>query len=265
MSLDHRSLRAGFRGLGLRDGDRVVVHSSLSSLGHVEGGAETVVDALLETVGSDGSVGVPTFTRYDEPYDPAASPSTTGAVTEALRQREDAVRSPHPTKSISAIGPDASRLLAEHDPENSLGPGSPLHRLVDAGGKILLVGVDHTANSALHVAERLAKVPYRDQTTTTETTVGGPVERVEVNRVHCSRGFEVVHPLLVAAGAVSAGQIGDAPAVLLDGPATLSLTVDLLRADPGALLCSAPDCSRCQYARERIAETTCRVRLGKHV
>lgn len=255
MKLTRDELTAGLRGLGLSDGDRVFVHSSLSSLGHVVDDAEAVVDALLAAVGSTGTVAVPTFTRYDEPYDPATSPSTTGAVTETLRKRPDAVRSPHPTKSISAIGPAAEEMLATHAPGNSLGPGSPLHRFLTDGGKVLLLGVDHTANSALHVAERLANVPYRDQTATTETTVGGDVATVEVNRVHCSRGFEIVHPLLVARGVVSEGEIGEAQARVLDGAGTLAATVDLLQADPGALLCSTPDCDRCHYARERIATT----------
>lgn len=255
MRLDRDELTAGLQGLGLSDGDRVFVHSSLSSLGEVADGAEAVVDALLGAVGPTGTVGVPTFTRYDEPYDPATSPSTTGAVTEALRKRPDAVRSPHPTKSISAIGPAAEETLATHAPSRSLGPGSPLHRLIADGGHVLLLGVDHTTNSALHVAERLANVPYRDQTATTETTVDGEITTVEVNRVHCSRGFEVVQPLLVARGVVSTGEIGQARARLLDGAGTLAATVDLLEADPGALLCSTPDCDRCQYARERITES----------
>lgn len=252
MTIDRGDLLAGLRGLGLEAGDHVIVHSSLSSLGHVDGGADTVVDALLDAVRPGGTVAVPTFTRYDEPYDPATSPSTTGAVTEAFREREAAVRSPHPTKSITAIGPDAENLLVDHDPSNSLGPGSPLHRLLERDGKILLLGVDHTANSAIHIAERLAGVPYRDQTTTVETVAGDAVETVEVNRVHCARGFEVVHPLLVTAGAASTGQIGEADARLLDGPALLASTVELLTTEPGALLCSVPDCGRCQYAREQI-------------
>lgn len=229
-----------------------MVHSSLSSLGRVGGGADTVVDAVLAAVNPEGTVAVPTFTRYDEPYDPGSSPSMTGAVTEALRQRDAAVRSDHPTKSVAAIGSNAEKLVADHDPADSLGPRSPLHCLLEQGGKILLLGVDHTANSAIHVAERLAGVPYRDQTARTETRVDGTVETVEVNRVHCSRGFEVVRPLAEQAGIVSRGRVGAADARLLDGDALLSLVVELLEADPGALLCSVPDCDRCQYAREQI-------------
>lgn len=253
MRCSRSDLRAGFRGLNLDESDRVVVHSSLSTLGHVDGGADAVVDALLETVGPDGTVAVPTFTRYDEPYDPKTSPSTTGVVTEAFRRREAAVRSRHPTKSVTAVGLDAPELVADHAPMNSLGPGSPLHRLLEDDGKILLIGTDHTANSALHIAERIAGVPYRDQTATTETVIGGGIESVEVNRVHCSRGFKVVGPLAAAAGIVSRGRVCEAEAQLLDGEGLLSLTVDLLAADPGALLCSVPDCDRCQYARDRIA------------
>lgn len=254
MSLSRDELRAGLRGLGLESGSRVVVHSSLSSLGRIEGGAGTVVDALLDAVGPDGMVAAPTFTRYDEPYDPDGSPSTTGAVTEALRRRDGAVRSPHPTKSIAAIGPGADALVADHAPANSLGPESPLHRLLERDGRVLLLGVDHTANSAIHVAERLANVPYRDQTARTETAIDGSIESVEVNRVHCSRGFEVVRPLAEHAGIVARGGIGRANARLLDGRTLLLVVVELLEADPGALLCSVPDCDRCQYARERIAD-----------
>jgi aminoglycoside 3-N-acetyltransferase len=254
MSITRSELASAFRGLGLRPGTGVMVHSSLGSLGHVEGGADTVVDALLDSVGSDGTVVVPTFTRYDEPYDVDSSPSTTGAITEAFRRRERAVRSPHPTKSVAAIGPNAADLVSEHGPSNSLGPESPLHRLLDGGGSGLLLGVDHTANSAIHVAERLAAVPYRDQMAETTVLVDGSRESVEVNRVHCSRGFEVVRPLAEHAGIVSRGLIGDAEARLLDGERLLSLVVELLEADPGALLCSVADCERCAYARSRLSD-----------
>lgn len=254
MNVSQEGLEHGFHELGLDSDSRVIVHSSLNSLGHVEGGAETVVNALLNVVGPGGTVAVPTFTRYDEPYDPSESPSTTGAVTEALRQCEEAVRSLHPTKSVAAIGSEANDLVADHEPANSLGPGSPLHRLLQDGAEILLLGVNQTANSAMHIAERLADMPYRDQTASVQTFVGGGVRTVEVNRVHCSRGFEVVAPLCEHAGIVSRERIGAAEAQLLDGGGLLSVAIELLEAEPGALLCSVPDCERCQYARERLAE-----------
>lgn len=255
MGLTRDELRGGFRGLGLDAGDGVLVHSSLSSLGRVDGGAETVVDALRDAVGDHGTVMMPTFTRYDRPYDLDTSPSTVGAITEAFRKRPRAVRSTHPTKSVAAIGPDAASLVADHDPRNSIGPGSPIHRLIDErDGDVLLLGVDHTTNSALHVAERLADLPYRDQLA--ETTIrrrDGSTETVTVNRVHCSRGFGVVGSVARRFGVGRRGRVGDATARLLDGGVLLSLVVELLDEQPGLLLCDVPDCDRCAYGRRRIA------------
>ncbi|WP_312907464.1 aminoglycoside N(3)-acetyltransferase [Natronosalvus caseinilyticus] len=255
MSLTREELRGGFRGLGLEAGDSVIVHSSLSSLGWVDGGARTVVDALCDTVG-DGTVLMPTFTRYDRAYDPEMSPSTVGAITEACRNHPEAVRSAHPTKSVAAIGPGAESLVADHELRNSIGPGSPIHRLIDErDGQILLLGVDHTTNSALHVAERLANLPYRDQLAeTTMRGADGSAETVEVNQVHCSRGFGVVGSIATRLGLEREGRVGDATARLVDGPRLLSLVVEVLDKQPGLLLCDVPDCERCAYARRRIAD-----------
>lgn len=252
MALSRAEIRGGFRGLGIEDGDSVVVHSSLSSLGRVEDGAEAVVDALFDAVGERGTVAMPTFTRYDEPYEPETSPSTVGAITEAFRGRSGVVRSPHPTKSVAVRGPDADRYVASHEPSNSLGPGSPIHRAVDDGASILLIGVDHTADSALHVAERLAGLPYRDQMAETTVRREGETETVEVNRVHCSRGFETAGVVASRLGLESIGSIGEATVRLADGPALLALVVSVLEEDPGFLLCDLPDCDRCAYARRRI-------------
>ena len=257
MSVTKREIYGGLRGLGVESGASLVVHSSLSSLGRVDGGADVVVDALLDAVGPKGTVMMPTFTRYDEPYDPDSSPSTTGAITEAFRKRRPTVRSPHPTKSVAAIGPDATSLVEEHDLGNSIGPRSPIHRLIDErDGYILLLGVNHTKNSALHVAERLADLPYRDQIAETmRRQSDGSIETVEVNQVHCSRGFGVVESTAERLGIGRTGLIGDATARLLDGEALLSLVVELLEEQPALLLCDVPDCERCAYGRRSIADS----------
>src|SRR5438445_7962273 len=97
-------LVAGLRAIGIEPGGIIQVHSSLSRLGYVEGGAETVVDALLEVVGPEGTVMVPTFNHgAAEIYDTATTPSVNGAVTEALRRRPEARRSLHPTHPYAAI------------------------------------------------------------------------------------------------------------------------------------------------------------------
>lgn len=255
MPLTLVEIAAGLRGIGLDEGDSVVVHSSLSSLGWVDGGAATVVDALLDVVGPGGTVMVPTFTAAstDAPFDPAETPSETGAVTEELRRRPDAYRSSHPTHSVAAVGPDAEGLVADHEYRESLGPDSPMHRFVARGGKILLVGVDHTANSTIHVAEKLAGVPYRDQTREA-AVVDGEAELVTVNSAHCSRGFEKLTTVLERTDVTADGQVGEAGVRLLDGPAFLELSTDVLADHPGLLLCDDPDCERCAYARHTIWE-----------
>jgi aminoglycoside 3-N-acetyltransferase len=153
-------LVAAMRDLGVRPGDLIQVHSSLNRLGYVEGGAETVVDALLEVVGPDGTVMVPTFNHgAAEIYDPAETPSTNGVVTEAFRKRSEARRSLHPTHPYAAIGPQADYLVDGHLDVETFDPKSPLGKLADLGGWVLLLGIGMTANTAAHIGETMARVP----------------------------------------------------------------------------------------------------------
>jgi aminoglycoside 3-N-acetyltransferase len=123
-------IKAGLMRLGLKKGDTVGVHSSLSSFGYVEGGADTVIDALLETVGEQGNIVMSTHSanlsedkRTPEmialgiswlfkilPYDPSKTPVTTGIIPETFRKRKGVVRGLHPSLSIAASGPKASVL-----------------------------------------------------------------------------------------------------------------------------------------------------------
>lgn len=154
------TLVQGLRELGVREGDLLQVHSSLSALGYVEGGAETVVDALLEAVGPSGTVMVPTFNHgAAEIFDVNTTPSVNGAVTEALRKRPQARRSIHPTHPYAAIGPLAEELTREHLDLLTFDQRSPLGKLATFGGSVLLLGVDMTCNTAAHIGETMARVP----------------------------------------------------------------------------------------------------------
>ncbi|WP_255171478.1 AAC(3) family N-acetyltransferase [Natrononativus amylolyticus] len=249
-------LVADLERLGLRDGDEVAVHGALSSIGWVEGGANAVIDALCTAVGSEGTVVVPTFTPFvvrEEPFDRERTRSRTGAITETLRTRPDAVRSAHPTHSVSAIGPAATTLTTDHALERSLGADSPLHRLARRGGSILLVGVGHERNSTIHVAEALAELPYKTGTNRVLVRDGdGTVRTVETARVGCGKGFSALEPLADDAGVLRRGHIGRAPAQLMDGDAIIEAALEALEDDPGFLLCAEPDCWWCPEARERI-------------
>jgi len=147
------------RTIGLRPGDAVQVHSSLSALGYVAGGAETVVDALLEAVGPAGTVMMPTFNHGScDIFDPWHSPSINGAITEALRLRPEAKRSRHPTHPYAAIGRLAEWLTQGSALGLTFGPDCPLGRLAQVDGKILLLGVGMRGRSPGRIASAIWKV-----------------------------------------------------------------------------------------------------------
>ncbi len=148
---------SGLAEMGVRKGCLVHVHSSLSAFGHVEGGADTVVDALLETVGPEGTVMVPTFNHgHARIYDIRTTPSTNGAVTEALRKRPEARRSTDPTHPYAAIGFLADRLVEGHLEAGTFSHQSPLGKLAIWGGWVLLLGAEMNSNTAAHVGEVMA-------------------------------------------------------------------------------------------------------------
>ena len=119
---DQAALVADLRALGLQSGDAVMVHSSYKSLGGVVGGPSTVVEALLEVLGPQGTLVVPTFTHSGTThFDPQTSPSLNGAITEAARAHAQAVRSWHPTHAVTAIGPAASELVRDDLERGALG------------------------------------------------------------------------------------------------------------------------------------------------
>ena len=132
---DRAGLVSGLRALGLQSGASVMVHSSYKSIdGGVAGGPAAVVEALLEVVGEAGTLVLPTFTHSGTThFDPLASPSLNGAITEAARTHPSAVRSWHPTHAVTAIGPNAEALVRDDMEHGALGKGSALDKHAKAG------------------------------------------------------------------------------------------------------------------------------------
>jgi aminoglycoside 3-N-acetyltransferase len=162
-------IKAGLMQLGLKKGDTVGVHSSLRSFGHVEGGADAVIDALLETVGEQGNVVMSTHSanlsedkRTPEmiamgvswlfkilPYDPDTTPVRTGSIPETFRKRKGVVRGLHPSNSVAALGPKAKELA------------EGWHKVLELDGYILLIGVGLDFCTAMHLAEKRVHFPER--------------------------------------------------------------------------------------------------------
>jgi aminoglycoside 3-N-acetyltransferase len=173
-------LTAGVRRLGLPEGTLVFVHASLSSLGWVVGGAETVVRALLDAVGPRGTVAAvaswddipfrlerwPLAWRrayLDEMpgFDPALSEANRlyGRLPERLRTWPGARKSAHPDQRVVAVGRLASWLTSAHPLDDGFGAGTPFARLVEAGGQVLMLGAPLQTLTLLHHAEAIAAVP----------------------------------------------------------------------------------------------------------
>src|SRR5208282_12844 len=177
------SLCSDLRKLGLATGSTVLVHSSLSALGWVVGGAEAVVLALEEVLGESGTLMMPAYSMNAPepalwkdppvpeswwetirsewpPFDPDLSPPRRlGTIPETFRIQRGTVRSYHPNHSFCARGPNALRLVENHALDDSMGEGSPLARLYELRGGVVLLGVDHSSNSSIHLAEYRAKWP----------------------------------------------------------------------------------------------------------
>ena len=158
-------IAAALRALGLPAGANVMVHSSMSSIGFVEGGADSLVDAALDVLGPAGTLIVPTFTfvhgRNANPvFNPAHDPSEMGRVTEVARRRPGARRSCHLLHSVAALGAQAEEVTACHGPSAWAADG-PFWKLNELDAHILLVGVPYLRCTFFHLVEQLVQVPYR--------------------------------------------------------------------------------------------------------
>jgi aminoglycoside 3-N-acetyltransferase len=168
-------IKDALKKLGLKKGDIVGVHSSLSSFGYVEGGADAVIDALLEVVGEEGTIVMPTHSSNLEkvelspkekaagvswlfkilPYNPKETPCTTGIIPETFRKRCGVIRSKHPSLSIAATGPKAKEITGAGD-GRSLDGWKVVYEL---DGYILLIGVGLKVCTAMHLAESMVQLP----------------------------------------------------------------------------------------------------------
>lgn len=155
----------GLKGLGLKPGDIVFLHSSLSSFGYVDGGADTVVRAFLEILGTEGTLSAPIFRNYfwdgpDQVWDRDNSPSLMGRISEAIRTWEGNRRSHHAPHPIAAIGKMADDLTDRHN-ITDFSFDSPFARLIELNAWIVLLGVDFDVCTMIHLIEERAEVPYR--------------------------------------------------------------------------------------------------------
>ena len=243
------------RALGVRPGGVLLVHSSISALGWVCGGAQAVVEALRDALGPGGTLVVPTHTggnsdpagwahppvpeawwpaiRAELPaYDPALTPARgLGAVVELVRTQPGALRSAHPQVSFAALGPAAETITAGHALDSGFGERSPLARIHDLDGDVLLLGVDHGSNTSLHLAEYRVPVPARE---TSGAAVAGPDGRrwaTWEDVVADESDFARLGADFEATGAASIGPVGEGEARLMRQRALVAFAVSWMVAN----------------------------------
>lgn len=159
-------LKKQLRDMGLLATDSVMIHSSMKAIGDVEGGADTVVDALLEYF-SEGLVMVPTHTWKQMSadyniFDPKTEPACVGIIPNIFMKRKGVVRSLHPTHSIAAYGKGANVYISgEENISTPCAPEGCWGRLKTINAKILLIGVTHIRNTYIHAIEEMLDVPER--------------------------------------------------------------------------------------------------------
>ncbi len=259
MEITQSHIAGDVRKLGLREGHSLVVHSSLSSLGRVRGGADTVIDAILECIGPEGTLLMPVMT-FEGDFDHARSPSKTGLITETFRRRDGVIRSMNATHSIAGFGPDAARLLAGHGddlPHGPNGPDAPLGRLAGEGGLVLLLGVTHVSNTTLHIVHYLAGLPMREEFR--RVRVRGGDGRTYVTRARhpgCSSGFHKLDPLFTESGIQRIGNVGNAESRLMKGQDIIEAGIEAVGTDPHLVLCDSPECRFCTYAGTHITDAS---------
>lgn len=179
------SLQSDFKALGIKTGMVLLVHSSLSAMGWVCGSAAAVIIALQKVLGEMGTLVMPTHsTDLSEPsqwenppvpeswwqtiretipaYDPDLTPTRSmGRIPETFRKQKGVLRSAHPQSSFCARGPQASYIIKNHSLAYGLGENSPLARIYDLGGFVLLLGVRHSRNTSMHLAEYRSDFPTK--------------------------------------------------------------------------------------------------------
>ena len=238
--------------MDIKRGDILLVHSALSSMGFVDGGAETVIDALLEITGQEGTVVMSTLTGWVESFDAEASPSAVGRISEVFRQRKDAVRSLHPVHSVAAVGKYAEYITSDHDKcETGCGEGTPYSKLAELGGKVMLLGVDMDRNTIMHSLEEEINACYLK---TLDIPAPSYIDDFKNKKFTLKqfppghRDFIGITPILRRKDALIEGKIGNAVVMVIKIKELFEIGLDILRQDPLFFICHNPNCNSCHEA-----------------
>lgn len=236
------TLKDQLRAMGLVGTDAIMVHSSMKSIGNVEGGADTVVNAFMEFF-AEGLFMTPAHTwkqmsaEYNV-FDPDAEPACVGIIPNIFLKRSGVVRSLHPTHSVAAFGPGAVEYVQGEECVNTpCAPGGCWDRLRDVNAKILLIGVTHARNTFIHGIEEVFDVPERFTAKPTKFQIkmpDGTMKAVQMYRhynpkmAHISEAFDKMLDGYFETGAAKKVKFGDAECILCDAVKLFDVTGKIL-------------------------------------
>ncbi|MEA4832463.1 hypothetical protein SDC9_73037 [bioreactor metagenome] len=246
-------MKRAFAAAGIVPGDTLLMHGALSAIGYAENGADDVIDALMELIGTEGTLAVVAMSG-NQPFDAATSPSSVGILTETLRLRPGAYRSLRPVHSIAAIGKRAKELTEDHDKaQTNCGEGTPYTKLRDMHGKIILLGVDMNRNTTLHSVEDICDCSYLEERTMLMPTYYPDYEgkTITVRKFPPGhRDFLKLVPVLRRAGAVKETVVGKACVKVIDAAMMFDIAVKAVSEDEMFFMCDNPACQYCSAARK---------------
>nr|WP_321406542.1 AAC(3) family N-acetyltransferase [uncultured Carboxylicivirga sp.] len=240
---------------GIPEGCLLHLKVSLKAIGKVEGGPNTVLNALLTAVGENGTLVIDSFiTSYPLPLgveneskiSTKESPSYAGALANAMIKHPQSVRSNHPIQRFTAIGPLAHELMKNHTPES--GGYEVLDRMAQMGAKNLSIGRQTVGVGTTHVA--IEKMGFEREASNMGINYLDEDRKVKLFKVNwnggCGRGFPKFLPIYEDKGHLKWVKIGNADAVLTDMRGTLSDEIEKLKEDPTFFFCDDPTCKDCR-------------------
>src|SRR5919108_1472146 len=228
-TISHDTLVRQLLELGVTPGGVLLVHTSFSNVKPVEGGPEELIHTLQTALGVQGTLVMPSMSYDDDhPFDKGISPCPEmGIVADTFWRLPGVLRSDN-NHAFAAAGPLAEKILAPHPIDVPHGLNSPVGRVYELGGQVLLLGVGHDSNTTIHLAENLAGVRYRRDKYITILKDGQPV-RFEYREIdHCCQNFALVDGWLEEKGLQRQGNVGHAEARLMRSRDIVSIVLEHL-------------------------------------
>ena len=240
----YSSLKKDLLESGLLPSDTVLIHSSMKSIGNVDGGTDTVLDVLMDYFGREGLLVFPTLSyniygMEEKSFSPEKTPSVVGLLTEMFRKRPGVVRSLHPTHSVAAYGKDAEEFCAGHEEFSTpCARRSPWGKLYDRKAKILFIGTKSIGCSTFfHGVEEFLPVPGMFEKDLYDLKLLFPDGSCKIipslrHNGHHNKYYALTMPLLREKGALKETMFGDAACFLLDAAESADILLVLLKENP---------------------------------